>query len=100
MIRIGTFALRAQMCTMPLWGFYTMSNMCPQSLGYGARATLISSARNGLFMIPVLLILTRAMDLTGILIAQPVSDVCATVLAALVMRGILRELREKEQAIS
>lgn len=97
-IRIGTFALQAQMCTMPLWGFYTMSNMCPQSLGYGTRAALISSARNGLFMIPALLILPRFWELTGIQIAQPICDVFATVLAAFVMKGILRDLREKEEA--
>ncbi len=96
-IAIGTFALRAQIVTMPLWGYYTMSNMLPQSIGYGIRAAIIACSRQGLFLIPVLLILPRAFGLTGLQISQPVSDLLAFILAIILIRGMLRELREKEQ---
>ncbi len=96
-IAIGTFALRAQLLTMPLWGFYTMSNMLSQSIGYGVRASIIACARQGLFLIPVLLVLPGAFGLTGLQISQPVSDVLAFCLAVVLIRGMLKELQEKEQ---
>jgi len=92
-IEIGTLALRLQLCTLPLWGFIIMSNMLTQSIGYGARATLLSISRQGLFLIPVLLTFPRLFGLTGIQCAQPVSDVCALGLAAFIMSGVLRELK-------
>ena len=91
-ISIGTLALRLQLCTLPLWGFITMSNMFTQSIGYGVRATLISISRQGIFLIPALLILPRLLGLLGIQCAAPVSDVCAFVMSLLIVRSILRQL--------
>ena len=93
-ISIGTLALRLQLCTLPLWGFITMSNMFTQSIGYGVRATLISVSRQGIFLIPALLILPRLLGLLGIQCAAPVSDVCAFVMSLLIVRSILRQLEQ------
>ena len=65
-VSIGTLALRMQLCTLPLWGFYVMSNMCTQSIGYGFTSTLVSSARQGIFLIPTVLILPRLFGLFGL----------------------------------
>ena len=92
-IRIGTLALRLQLLTLPLWGFITMSNMFTQSIGYGVRATIISSARQGIFLIPALLILPRAFGLLGIQIAQPLSDLATFVLTFFIVRSILSQLK-------
>ncbi|MBE5799688.1 MAG: MATE family efflux transporter [Clostridiales bacterium] len=92
-IRIGTLALRLQLSTIPLWGFIVMSNMLTQSIGYGARATLLSVARQGIFLIPALLVLPGALGLIGIQIAQPISDVCTLVLTIVIMTGVLRQLK-------
>ncbi len=93
-VRIGTFMLRCQLCTLPLWGFYVMANMCTQSMGYGFLSTIISSARQGFFLITFVLILTSLFGLTGLEIAQPVADVAAFILAIILMRGIMRHLKE------
>ena len=94
-IRIGTLALRLQLATMPLWGFIVMGNMFTQSIGYGVRATLLSIARQGIFLIPALLILPRVFGLIGIQIAQPLSDVCTLVFTIVIITGVLRQLRNK-----
>ena len=93
-IRIGTLALRLQLSTLPLWGYIVMSNMLTQSIGYGARATLLSIARQGIFLIPSLLVLPGLLGLTGIQIAQPISDVCTLVLTIVIMRNVLKQLRD------
>ena len=92
-IAIGTKALRLQLLTLPLWGFIVMSNMFTQSIGYGARATLLSIARQGIFLIPALLVLPGAMGLLGIQIAQPISDVCTLVLTIVIMQNVLKQLK-------
>ena len=92
-IRIGTLALRLQLATLPLWGFIVMSNMLTQSIGYGAWATLLSIARQGIFLIPSLLVLPVVLGLTGIQIAQPISDLCTLVLTMAIMYSVLRKLR-------
>ncbi len=92
-IRIGTLAMQLQLATMPLWGFITMSNMFTQSIGYGVRATIIAAARQGICLIPMLLILPRALGLLGIQMAQPVADVLSLVLSIAIVGGILRQMK-------
>ncbi|MBR5287774.1 MAG: MATE family efflux transporter [Clostridia bacterium] len=95
-IEIGTLALRLQILTLPLWGFIVMSNMLTQSIGYGIRATIISTARQGLFLIPALLVLPRMFGLLGLQMAQPVSDALSCCLTFVIVSGILKELKQKE----
>ena len=95
-IEIGTFALRLQLLTLPLWGYITMCNMFTQAIGYGVRSTIISTARQGIFLIPALLIFPRVFGLLGIQISQPVADICTLALCIAMMSGILRQLKAKE----
>ena len=92
-IRIGTLAMQLQLATMPLWGFITMSNMFTQSIGYGVRATIIAAARQGICLIPMLLILPRVLGLLGIQMAQPVADVLSLALSIAIVGGILRQMK-------
>ena len=95
-IEIGTFALRLQLLTLPLWGYITMCNMFTQAIGYGVRSTIISTARQGIFLIPALLIFPRVFGLLGIQISQPVADICTLALCIAIMSGILRQLKARE----
>lgn len=92
-IRIGTLALQLQLVTIPLWGFIVMSNMFTQSIGYGLRSTIISTARQGIFLIPALLILPPAMGLLGIQISQPVADVLTFIMTYFIVAGVLRQIK-------
>ena len=90
-IEIGTLALRLQLITLPLQGTVIMGNMMPQSIGYGFRATLVSTARQGIFLIPLLTILTFTLGLFGIQCAQPIADIATFLLALFVIRSIFKE---------
>lgn len=98
-IEIGTLALRLQLLTIPLWSFVTMSNMLTQSIGYGGRATLLSISRQGLFLIPSLIVLPRVFGLLGLQMAQPIADALTFVLALFVARGTLRQIGHMEDRI-
>lgn len=97
-IQIGTLALRLQLLTLPLQGLIVMGgNMTPQSIGYGIRATIVSTARQGWLLIPVLLGATPVLGVLGIQIAQPVADVGTFILAAVVLKEIFRDLDRKKE---
>ena len=66
---------------LPLNGVIVMTNMMLQSVGKGVKASLLASARSGLFFIPAILILPLFFGLTGVEISQTVSDVCAFALS-------------------
>lgn len=97
-IRIGTTALRFQCLSFTLNGWIIMNNMMMQTMGKTGYATLLASARQGLFFIPALLILPKLFGLLGIQMAQAVADsltfVVTTVIYVLVMKGMRREEEE------
>ena len=96
-VEIGTRALRLQLLTLPLWGFYTMTNMCTQSIGFGGQALLVSCARQGIFLIPALLILPQTLGILGLQLSQPAADLCAFLFSAVVMSSVLRKMWEAEE---
>ncbi len=94
-IAIGTRALRLQLLTMPIQGWIIMCNMMTQSVGYGFRASLVAVGRQGLFLVPALLILPGFFGILGVQMAQAVADVCTFFLATAIILGILRDFRQK-----
>ena len=74
-IAIGGQALRYACLVMIVLPFNTATNMTLQSSGKSLHASITSAMRNGLFFLPVLLILSNLIGLRGIQMAQPISDV-------------------------
>lgn len=93
-IEIGTLALRLQLLTLPIQAWVIMVNMLTQSIGYGFRASLVAMGRQGLFLIPALLVFPRLFGVLGVQIAQPVADGLSFLLATFIVVRVLRELRE------
>ena len=73
-IAVGRVALRCQSVTLPLMAAIVLSNMMLQSIGKGLKATICASARNGLFFIPLILILPKLFGLTGVEVTQACAD--------------------------
>ena len=93
-IRIGVLALRLQLVTFSLMAQITMANMFTQTIGYSFRATVISLLRQGLYLIPLLVILTSAFGFMGLLLATPLSDVLSGITAFVITRSIVRDFRK------
>lgn len=96
-IEIGTLALRLQLLTMPFQAWVIMVNMLTQSIGYGFRASLVAMGRQGLFLIPALLIFPKLFGILGLQMAQPIADMLTFVLATVIVSGILKELRQMKE---
>jgi len=75
-IRIGTTALRFVAGVMPFMAFSTFVNQLYQCLGFAKQATVLASSRQGIFYVPLIFILPALFGLTGVQMAQPMSDLC------------------------
>jgi len=96
-IRIGTAAVRFQCATLILNGWIVMNNMMTQTMGKTFYASLLASARQGLFFIPIILILPRILGLIGIQSAQAAADLFAFLLSVVLYRKVTAELNAEEE---
>lgn len=93
-IAFGTPALRYQCMALFLNPLIVLSNMTLQSTGQRAWATFLSMMRSGLYLIPMIYILTYTMGARGIQLAQPLSDVLSFATALPVIVNFIRKLPE------
>ena len=92
-ITVGTIALRYSVVAFPLSAWIIMCNMMLQSIGKGVKASIVSSARQGIFFLPLIVILPHFFGLTGVEVCQAVSDVCALTISIPIGMGVIREMR-------
>ena len=93
-IAYGATALRLQCLTFALNGWVMISNMMMQTINRTGPATFLAMARQGIFLIPLLLILPPALNMLGVQIAQPISDIITFLCAIPLQRKVLRELAD------
>lgn len=93
-IAIGARALRWQLITLPLGTWVILCNMLLQTIRKPVRAVILSSARQGLFFIPLILILPYFLGLQGVEMCQAAADLFSFLLAIPLTVGILKEMRE------
>lgn len=94
-IRIGTLALRFLCIPFVLSGWTVMNNMMMQTIGKTLYASILASARQGLCLIPLLLVLPRVFGLTGIQVAQPIADLLAAAIATVLYFIVMKEINEE-----
>ena len=98
-VAVGTSALCWQLVSYPLGTWTIISNMMLQTIRKSGRATLLSSARQGLFFIPLIFILPHWFGLLGVEMCQAVSDILTFCLALPLTWGVLREMKRKESLL-
>ncbi|MDR0452573.1 MAG: MATE family efflux transporter [Treponema sp.] len=93
LIEIGARAFRYQCLTAPLLGWITINNMLMQTIGKAFKASFLAVARQGLFLLPLLFLLTPFLGLAGILVIPPVADICTFIVSIPLSISVFREMR-------
>lgn len=93
-IEIGARTLRWQLITLPLGSWVILCNMMLQTIRKPAKAIILSSARQGLFFIPLILILPTLLGLQGVEMCQAVADFCSFILAIPLTIPVLKTLHQ------
>ncbi len=94
-VNIGAQALRYECIVLPLIGYCTSSNMLVQSLKLPGKATALALARQGIFYVPLILLMPRLIGITGIILAQPLADGLSFVMTILIATPIVKKIKQK-----
>lgn len=95
MQEIARIALRANTLMFFTFGFQFVYSTLYMAIGRARQSLLLNIGRQGLFFIPVILLLPSYWGLNGVLYAQPVADVFATLMTLFFAIQIHREIRHK-----
>ena len=94
-LETGIKALRAQCVVLFLSGVSVTTNMSTQGTGRYGVATLLALARQGLFFIPIVLLLPRIMGLDGVIYAQGAADILTFCLSLPFLVHFLKDLKQR-----
>ena len=97
-IEVGVAALRMQCLTFPLAAWIVMCNMMSQTIGKAFRASFLAMARQGLFFVPAVLILPKALGLTGVELSQTVADLTSFAFSIPLQASLLKEMTREERS--
>lgn len=92
-LSIGSWALRAYAAPFAFLGYQLVYFALFQALGKAVPAAILSFARQGLILIPLILVLPRFFGLDGVILAQPGADALTAVITAFLAAKINRQLR-------
>lgn len=80
-VAVGSVALRWQLVTLPLGAVVMYTNMMMQTIRKPWQANILAASRNGLFFIPLIIILPHFLGLLGVEMCQACADMLSFVLA-------------------
>ena len=82
-VGLGVRMVTASLIGVPLFGVYQITSVYLQGTGKVSYATVTSLLRQGIILVPVLVIMTNLFGLTGFIYSAVIADVISTVLALL-----------------
>jgi putative MATE family efflux protein len=94
LIKAGIHASRLMFLGVPLIGLVFLGSNCFQSTGKAILAFITAFARPVLFMIPAALILPHFLQLDGVLLAFPASDLLSLILTVVLIYAMLKQFQK------
>ncbi len=93
-VEVGSVALRWQLLTLPLGAVVMYTNMMMQTIRKPWQANILAASRNGLFFIPLIIILPHFLGLQGVEMCQACADMLSFVLAVPIAMSGFKALRD------
>jgi putative MATE family efflux protein len=90
-IGVGIKVLRALSTFLPFFGYQTVYTTLFQALGRGRQAGILSLSRQGLFLIPLVMVLSKLFGLNGLIASQPIADFLTLLLTLVLVTGLKKE---------
>ncbi len=98
-VEVGTRMLRFMQLSSVLVGVSLVSTCVCQAVGNAKGALILSLARQGVVFLAAIWVLHSVLGLTGIMLAQPTSDLLTGVIAVAIVLGILRNEENLNTAV-
>jgi Na+-driven multidrug efflux pump len=98
LISTGAYAAKLMFLSMPLMGAINLGTQMFQAIGKAVQSFITAIVRPVVFLIPLVIILSRAWELDGVFLAFPSSDSLTFILILVLIAPIIR-LFKKEAAL-
>ncbi|AEF85134.1 Na+-driven multidrug efflux pump [Treponema primitia ZAS-2] len=96
-IAAGATFLHAFLFGLPVMGIQMTIMITFQALGKPVLGTIVSLGRQCLFYIPLVYVLNHFSGFEGFVYSQPLADIATTVVALILVSGLLKELKHHEK---
>lgn len=96
-IKIGSKALKFQCAVMPFLSINTICNMTYQSTKQKVKATILSCCRQGIFFIPLIIVLPMIFDINGVVSTQAAADLLTFVFSVFFFINLCKDINNKIQ---
>lgn len=93
-IAIGSKALKWQCAALPFVSINVISNMTFQSTKQKFKASLLSCCRQGIFFIPLIIVLPLIIDITGVIITQASADFLTCLFTIPFFIGLIKNINK------
>ncbi len=93
----GVSILRALMISDPLIGIMFTYNFAFQGMGKPIPTLILSTGRQGLIFLPMLIIMSKLKGFDGIIFAQPTADLVCIILAFVMFTIVINKLKKQAQ---
>jgi Na+-driven multidrug efflux pump len=91
-IAIGARGLRLNCISLPFMAIVVICNMMTQTMGKALEASIIAISRQGIFLIPYIIIFSSLMGLLGIQLATPAADLTGLLIVIPIAARVLKQL--------
>lgn len=95
-VEIGVQALIAYSIVFLAFGFQTIYMRLFIALGKGKGGRILSLGRQGIFLIPVILVLPKLVGLNGVIYAQPIADMLTALITIMFYFKFKKQLLKME----
>ncbi|MBR5830959.1 MAG: polysaccharide biosynthesis C-terminal domain-containing protein, partial [Tidjanibacter sp.] len=99
MIEIAARGFTIAVVVFPIVGFQMVASNFFQSIGMAHKAIFLSLSRQVLFLIPCLIVVPLWRGIEGVWMALPISDAIATVVATVLIAGLMRKFKKSPSTI-
>lgn len=96
-IRTGTLILRTQLIVLIPATVTITANMLFQACGKALQSSILALSRNGVFFIPLILMLPGYFGLNGVIAAQPLSDIITFLISLPMLYYVLKEMKRQDK---
>ncbi|MBR3854145.1 MAG: MATE family efflux transporter [Tidjanibacter sp.] len=99
MIEIASRGFTIAVATFPIVGIGMVASNFFQSIGMAGKAIFLSLSRQVLFLIPCLIVVPLFFGIEGVWMALPISDAVSSVVAVVLILGLMRTFRKNPQTV-
>lgn len=92
-ISLGAFSIRLNCLAMPVHAWVIVINMLFQAMGRGTSAAILSLSRQGICLIPSVIVMSLLFGVWGLASAQAVADFLSLILAIPLLLKVLKEIK-------